>query len=121
MRRPLWLWILIGLYALIGVSQLAYVVSGLFRGASAGPDPGVAVLSVLVGAAATLTAIWTWQGDRRAVLSALLFLGFFAAAVLWGTAVMGYPTRWAAMLGWFVLFATMAQFLRIAQQRGHLS
>lgn len=120
MRRPIWLWILTGLYALIGISQLAYVVSGLFRGASVGPDPGVAVLSVLIGATATLTALWTWKGDRRAVLSSLAFLGLFSVAVLWGTAVMGYPTQWAAMLGWFVLFATMAHFLRIAQQRGHL-
>ena len=121
MKRPLWLWILIGLYALIGLSQLVFVVSGLSRGAAVGPDPGVTVLSLLVGATATLTALWAWRADRRALLSGVAFLACFSVAVLWGTAIKGYDTRWAAMLGWFVLFATMAHFLRIAQQRGYLT
>lgn len=124
MRRPLWLWIVIALYALVGLTNLRTAFhTALGTETGFGPEARalLALAALASGAAACLAAFWTLKGEARAIPASLAFLAFFMGLALWGTAVAGAPTRWGVLLFWVGLFSGMSYFLRVARARGHLA
>ncbi len=125
MRRPMWLWIVIALYALAGLTNLRTAIHtalGTETGVMATETRGVLVATALVsGLAGCLAAFWSLRGDARAIAASLVFLAAFIAIAVWSTAIMGFDTRWGSLLGWAALFSTMSGFLHVARQRGHLA
>lgn len=125
MRRPVWLWIVIALYALAGLTNLRTAIHaalGTEAGVMATQTRGVLIATALVsGLAGCATAYWSLRGDARAIAASLVFLAAFIAIALWSTAIMGFTTRWGFLLGWAALFSAMSGFLGVARQRGHLA
>lgn len=114
--RPVWLWIVIALYALIGAGQTLAGL-GLF-GEGAGVLP---VLATVSGVCALSTAWFLWTANRRAVDAAQALLGAFAALVLYGTIVLDLPTRLSTLLLWALLVLALTGAVRAARDRGHLN
>ncbi len=124
MRRPVWLWIVIALYALVGLTNLRtafHTALGVETGFEASAPMLLGLAALLSGASACLAAFWTLRGEARAIPASLAFLGLFMALALWGTAIAGAPTRWGVLLFWVGLFSAMSYFLQVAKQRGHLT
>jgi hypothetical protein len=124
MRRPFWLWIVIALYALVGLTNLRtafHTALGAETGFGAEVRAMLALAALVSGAAACLAAYWALRGEARAIPASLAFLGLFMALALWGTAIAGAPTSWGFLLFWVGLFSAMSFFLRVAKQRGHLA
>ncbi len=125
MRRPVWLWIVIVLYALVGLTNLRtafHAALGTEAGPMATEARGVLIATAAAsGVAACLAAFWTLKGEARAIAASLVFLASFIAVAAWSTAVLSFPTRWGYLLFWAVLFSSMSLFLRLARQRGHLA
>ncbi len=125
MRRPIWLWIVVGLYGLVGVTNLRTAFQaalGAETGMAEMEARGVLVVAALLsGAAACLAALWAIRGQARAIPASLVFLVLFIGLAVWSTAVEGFATRWGALIFWVALFSTMSFFLRVAKQRGHLA
>ncbi len=124
MRRPVWLWIVIALYALVGLTNLRtafHTALGVETGFGVDGRLLLALAALLSGASACLAAFWSIRGEARAIPASLAFLALFMALALWGTAIAGAPTRWGMLLFWVGLFSAMSYFLRIARQRGYLT
>ncbi len=125
MRRPAWLWIVIALYALVGLTNLRTAFHAAL-GAEAGPlatqARGVLLAGALAsGVAACLAAFWALKGDARAIPASLAFLAAFVAIAVWTTSGLGLATNWGILLVWVGLFSVMSLFLSVARQRGHLA